>query len=133
MACALAAMLMVVAPAEAAKWKGKTRQGRGAFVHTGANGVVLISGDRHVGGLYRETAGTPYPLPEITSSGLNQVFAANREPGPNRLGAVYGAANFGTADIDWWEGALTLSVRNGAGEPVRRYSVRLDDLKLRRP
>ncbi len=70
---------------------------------TGARGVVFLSGDRHIGGLYRETTGTPYPLVEITSSGINQVFAANREPGPNRMGAVYGAANFGTADIDWWE------------------------------
>jgi alkaline phosphatase D len=95
---------------------------------TGAKGVVFLSGDRHIGGLYRETTGTPYPLVEITSSGINQVFAANREPGPNRMGAVYGAANFGTADIDWWEGTLTLSLRNEAGEPVRRHSLRLDEL-----
>lgn len=36
----LAAGMIVAAPAEAAKWRGKTRQGRGAFVHTGADGVV---------------------------------------------------------------------------------------------
>jgi alkaline phosphatase D len=95
---------------------------------TGAKGVVFLSGDRHIGGLYRERADTPYPLVEITSSGINRVFAANREPGPNRLGAVYGAPNFGTVDIDWWEGMLTLSLRNGAGEAVRRHSLRLDDL-----
>jgi alkaline phosphatase D len=100
---------------------------------TGANGVVFLSGDRHVGGLYRESAGTPYPLVEITSSGINQEFAANREPGPNRLGAVYGASNFGTVEIDWWEGILTLSLRNGAGEAVRRHAVRLDDLAAQRP
>ncbi len=59
---------------------------------------------------------------------INQGFAANRELGPNRMGAVYGAANLGTADIDWWEGTLTLSLRNEAGEPVRRHSLRLDEL-----
>jgi alkaline phosphatase D len=96
---------------------------------TGANGVVFISGDRHIGGLYRETNGTPYPLVEITSSGLNQVFPGNREAGPNRLGAVYGAANFGTVDVDWWEGVVALSLRNEAGEVVRRTSVRLADLR----
>jgi alkaline phosphatase D len=96
---------------------------------TEARGVVFLSGDRHIGGLYRETSGTPYPLIEITSSGLNQVFAANREPGPNRLGAVYGAANFGTIDFDWWQGTLTLSLRNEAGEAVRRHSVHLEELK----
>jgi alkaline phosphatase D len=99
---------------------------------TGANGVVFLSGDRHIGGLYRESAGTPYPLVEITSSGINQEFAANREPGPNRLGAVYGAPNFGTVEIDWWEGILTLSLRNGAGEAVRRHSLRLGDLAAQR-
>jgi alkaline phosphatase D len=99
---------------------------------TGANGVVFLSGDRHIGGLYRESAGTPYPLVEITSSGINQEFAANREPGPNRLGAVYGAPNFGAVEIDWWEGILTLSLRNGAGEAVRRHTVRMDDLAAQR-
>jgi alkaline phosphatase D len=96
---------------------------------TGANGVLFISGDRHIGGLYRETSGVPYPLVEITSSGLNQVFAANREAGPNRIGAVYGAANFGTVDVDWWEGQVTLSIRNEANEVVRRVSVKLSDLR----
>jgi alkaline phosphatase D len=100
---------------------------------TGANGVVFVSGDRHIGGLYNETNGTPYPLAEITSSGLNQVFAANREVGPNRMGAVYGAANFGTADVDWWEGVVALSLRNAAGEVVRRTSVRLADLRAPEP
>ena len=96
---------------------------------TGANGVVILSGDRHVGALYRESAGVAYPLVEITSSGINQVFPGNREAGPNRLGAVFGAANFGTIDVDWWEGSVTLSIRGMNGEPVRRLSVSLQDLR----
>jgi alkaline phosphatase D len=95
---------------------------------TGANGVVLLSGDRHIGGLYREPAGVPYALTEITSSGINQVFPGNREPGPNRLGAVYGAANFGTIDIDWWERTVTLALRGENGEAVRRTTVPLGEL-----
>jgi alkaline phosphatase D len=96
---------------------------------TRAKGVVFLSGDRHIGGLYRKSTGTPYPLVEITSSGINQVFAENREPGPNRLGAVYGAPNFGTVDIDWRAGTITLALRNTAGEAVRRHSLRLGDLQ----
>jgi alkaline phosphatase D len=96
---------------------------------TNASGVVFVSGDRHIGALYRETYGTPYPLVEITSSGLNQIFASNRETGPNRLGAVYGAVNFGTVDVDWWDGTLALSLRGENGEPVRRHAVRLDELR----
>ena len=36
----LAAGMIVAAPAEAAKWRGKTRQGRGVSIHTGADGLV---------------------------------------------------------------------------------------------
>ncbi|GEO15121.1 alkaline phosphatase D family protein [Microvirga aerophila] len=100
---------------------------------TAAGGVILLSGDRHVGGLYRETTAAPYPLVEITSSGLNQVFPGNREAGPNRLGAVYGAPNFGTIDVDWWERTVTLSLRSDNGEPVRRQVVRLDELRASSP
>ncbi len=100
---------------------------------TKASGVVLLSGDRHIGALYREGAGTPYPLTEITSSGLNRTFPANREPGPNRIGAVYGAANFGTIDIDWWEGTITLALRAENGEPVRRNTISLRNLSVPRP
>jgi alkaline phosphatase D len=100
---------------------------------TAAGGVILLSGDRHVGGLYRETTAAPYPLYEITSSGINQVFPGNQEAGPNRLGAVYGAPNFGTLDVDWWERTVTLSLRSENGEPVRRQVVRLDELTATTP
>jgi alkaline phosphatase D len=100
---------------------------------TTANGVILLSGDRHIGGLYQETAAAPYPLVEITSSGINQVFPGNREASPNRLGAVYGAPNFGTIDVDWWERTVTLSLRSENGEPVRRQVVRLDELSISSP
>lgn len=99
---------------------------------TGAGGVVFLSGDRHIGAIYREAEAGPYPLVDITASGLNQVFPGNREAGPNRLGGVYGAANFGTVDIDWWEGAVTLSLRSVNGEPVRRLVLSFDELRTGR-
>jgi alkaline phosphatase D len=93
----------------------------------GANGVVFLSGDRHVGALYRLSEDVPYPLHEITASGINMTYAANREAGPLRLGAVYGAENFGTIDVDWWAGTVTLAVRAMTGEPVRRVTIPLAD------
>ena len=90
--------------------------------------MIILSGDRHVGALYRQSEGVAYPLVEITSSGLNQVFPTNREAGPNRLGAVYGAANFGTIDIDWWARTVTLAIRSENGEVVRQQLVQLKDL-----
>ena len=47
----------------------------GLIADTRANGVILLSGDRHRGALYRLDEGVPYPLYEITSSGLNMFKA----------------------------------------------------------
>jgi alkaline phosphatase D len=98
------------------------------IAEAGAGGVILLSGDRHVGALYQRRAGVPYVLNEITASGINMTYAANREPGPLRLGAVYGAPNFGTIDIDWWAGEVRVSVRSMNGEPVRQVTIPLADL-----
>ncbi len=98
---------------------------------TRAAGVVFLSGDRHIAALYREPAGTPYPFVEITSSGLTQSFATNREPGPNRLGDVYGKPNFGAIDIDWTKRSVELSVRSVSGEVVRQHKFQLDELKAK--
>lgn len=97
---------------------------------SGAKGVVLLSGDRHVGALYRETPADLYPLYEITSSGLNMVYWAAKEAGPNRLGALYAAANFGVVDVDWWERKLVLALRDDGGSVRRSVTIPFDELGL---
>jgi alkaline phosphatase D len=94
-----------------------------------ASGVVLVSGDRHLGAIYRETSGTPYPLFEVTSSGLNKFYPNPREAGPNRIGGVFGLPNFGTIDIDWWDGKISLGIRDEAGQVMRWAQERLDALR----
>jgi alkaline phosphatase D len=93
------------------------------IAETGANGVVLVSGDRHIGALYRLSEAVPYELYEITSSGLNMAYAHNRDIGPLRLGEVYGQDNFGTIDVDWQAGEVTLAVRDMDGEAVRSATI----------
>lgn len=100
---------------------------------TGAGHVVLLSGDRHFGAIYRQTEGVPYPLHEITSSGLTQTYPGVSETSPTRLGAPYGVANFGTIDIDWWAGNLTVSLRGMNGEPVRRHVIEFSELRPPKP
>ena len=97
---------------------------------TSAKGVVFLSGDRHLGALYRETAGTPYPLVEMTSSGITK-FYASREAGPNRIGAILGEVNFGTIDIDWNARRLALALHDVAGTTQRRLIVTLEELAAR--
>ncbi len=95
-----------------------------------AKGVVLLSGDRHIGALYREAPPDMPPLYEVTSSGINKVFSAAKEPGPNRLGALYAAPNFGVVDIDWWARTVTLALRDEAGTVQRSVAVTFDELQL---
>jgi alkaline phosphatase D len=90
---------------------------------SGAKGVVFVSGDRHIGALYREQPAGLYPLHEMTSSGLNMVYWNAKEPGPNRLGELYAGANFGAVDIDWRERNLTLALRDESGIVQRSVAV----------
>ena len=48
MAMTLVASLVLGASADAAKWRGKTRQGRGVSVHTGADGRVSFARIRYL-------------------------------------------------------------------------------------
>lgn len=99
------------------------------IARTRANGVVMLSGDRHIGALYRETRGTPYPLLEMTSSGMTHAWREASEPGPNRLGPPLGELHFGLVDIDWESRSVTLSLRDAASAVQREVRVGLDELK----
>jgi alkaline phosphatase D len=97
---------------------------------SGAKGVVFLSGDRHIGALYRETPDGLYPLYEVTSSGLNMVYWAAREPGPNRLGPLFAAANFGVVEVDWSARTLLLALRDESGDARRAVDVGFDALGI---
>ena len=76
--------------------------------------VVVVSGDRHAGGLYRLDG-----LTEMTASSLNAPIGgdpdAPDEAGPHRLGPMVRAANFGTLEIDWAAGTGRFVLRDMAG------------------
>ena len=91
--------------------------------------MVFLSGDRHIGALYRKSQGTPYPLTEITSSGINRQFVNAREQGPNRLGELYPRVNFGTVEMDWQNKRVALALRDEEGTVQRHVSLALDDLR----
>lgn len=86
------------------------------------SGLVILSGDRHAGGIYADTpivAGEQ--LWELTSSSLNRSHsdtASNtaREPDPRRLTDFISEENFGLVEIDWQAKALTLKLLGSQGE-----------------
>lgn len=95
---------------------------------TGANGVVIISGDRHRAGIYRDDDALDYPLLELTASSLNSAFASEEEAGPYRLGPTYRSENYGALRIDWAVRSVSLEARGVDGETVLAETLNLDDL-----
>ncbi len=109
---------------------------------TNANGVVIISGDRHLAEGMKLAPGPQalrYPLYEMTSSSLNApsgnmtkagVRFAN-EVNSYRVGLTYFDTNFGNIEIDWEQPSpvVRMQVRDEAGGVVLQQRFRLDDLK----
>jgi alkaline phosphatase D len=95
---------------------------------TQANGVVFLSGDRHLGALYRRDRNTSYPLYEITSSSLNRPFLEAREHDRLQLSEIFRQENFGLVAIDWRARTLTLNLRDLAGAEMRSTSVEFAEI-----
>ena len=99
---------------------------------TGAEGLVVLSGDRHRAAIYRRDEVIGYPLYEITSSSLNLPSSLAEEPGPFRLGPSYRPENFGALEVDWAAGTLRLEVADIEGETVLSHTIDLETLRSAR-
>lgn len=96
---------------------------------SGAKGVVLVSGDRHIAGLYRQEGVLDYPLHELTTSSLNLSHRdTSDERSTAQIGDMYAPVNYGMALIDWSARRLALQVRGADGTIVREQAVALADL-----
>ena len=100
---------------------------------TKANGAFFISGDVHFTELSKSDEG-PYPMYDLTSSGLNQRPGKTWYTGVNtyRLkDKVYSERNFGIIRIDWTGKAttLTLEARTEKGETAYKEVVPLSKLR----
>lgn len=98
-----------------------------------ANGVILISGDRHFAELSAETGIMPYPLYELTSSPLeSSVDKANAaQSHRSRVSAYAGGRNFGVIKIDWKseDPVVTLEIRDAAGGAQIKKSFPLSQIQ----
>lgn len=90
---------------------------------SGAEHLIMLSGDRHSAAFYERDDVIDYPLFEVTSSSINlpaSVWRAESnetyiEPGPYRRGAMIYEANYGLLDIDWEAQSLNVSVKGEDG------------------
>jgi len=102
---------------------------------TKAEGVLFLTGDRHMAELSKLT-NTParYPLYDLTSSGLNMGRGGHwPEPNRHRIGEQFFENNFGLVIIDWAKDPrITLEVRDTNDRVVIHHEVRLSELQIRR-
>ena len=96
---------------------------------SGSNGVVLVSGDRHFGALYRDSFGMPYSLTELTASGMTHSWLDAKEAGPNRLGELFGGLNYGMVEVDWAQAEVRLMLKDLQGRTQRQGTLALASLR----
>jgi alkaline phosphatase D len=100
---------------------------------TGAEGVVILSGDRHWAELSKIDEGVPYPLYDLTSSSLNQLHPRGT-PTENRHRAIpetFHRENFGVIAIDWdqTDPTLLLEIRDLEDTVRLTKTLRLSELR----
>ncbi|MGY8673750.1 MAG: alkaline phosphatase D family protein [Verrucomicrobiia bacterium] len=100
---------------------------------TQANGVILISGDRHWSELSKTQKSVPYPVHELTSSGLNQIHPRGT-PTKNLYRAdksTYHKENYGAILINWATTSphVTLQIRDASDQVRIQKKLSLSDLQ----
>ena len=99
---------------------------------TGANGVILVSGDRHHGEISMRMDAVGYPLIDITSSSLNVPLKNDRtEPNRYRRGPMVTTANAGWINIRNFstDPEIQLLLLDETGRPAVSQIVRLSQLR----
>jgi alkaline phosphatase D len=98
--------------------------------NTRAEGVIVLSGDRHHGEISRIDNHLPYPLYDITASGLNWKNSFSNEHNPHRIGVPYREEHFGNLIIDWEKPdiPITFQIRNLIGRTIIQSRTTLKQL-----
>jgi len=100
---------------------------------TQANGVILLSGDRHWSELSVESDLGPYPIYDLTSSSINQKHPRGT-PTQNRFRALpttWHEENFGKISINWTDRQIEMQIVNAQGEVPIKKTLSLNDLQVK--
>lgn len=100
---------------------------------TQAQGVIIVSGDRHWSELSQESVIAPYPIFDLTSSSLNQTHPRGT-PTENKhrfLENTFHQQNYGRIAIDWNEDRpnIKLEIRDLNGASRLAHEFKLDELQ----
>ena len=80
---------------------------------SGAKGVFVLSGDRHISEFSRRQSGSlSYDLVDFTSSGLTHAYRSFKgEPNPYRVGEVVSRESFGVVLLDFQKNEAIFQIR----------------------
>lgn len=99
---------------------------------TGASGVLLASGDRHLGEISRfSPSPVGYPVYELTTSGMNSAGAGARERNRYRVTPEnFRRDNFGVIEVRWTQPdpVIALQIRDREGTVAAEHRLRLSEL-----
>ena len=75
--------------------------------------AFFLTGDRHIGEIsVLDVPGLPYPLADITSSGLTHAYTGNQvEQNDLRKGGLVNRLNFGVIHLDWSQNPPNVNVQ----------------------
>ncbi len=97
-----------------------------------ANGVILLTGDRHLAELSVMDGGVGYLLYDLTASGFNQASQTYRPPEKNRhrVATMSWGNHFGFVEIDWSKSdpLIRLQIRDEEGQIAFQHKVPLSAL-----
>ena len=94
-----------------------------ALLESRAGGVLLIvSGDRHVGGVYTATIGSEEVI-EVTSSGLNMAWTDTDEYLPNQLGDAIRVDHYAILMLDE-DGLASVQWKDKQGNLLSEFALR---------
>ena len=87
------------------------------------NQTLIISGDRHRGGIYKFKTAKNKVISEATSSSLNASFPNEEEYGPLRIGKTFIEENYGVILFNSENNDMFVVLKNVNGEVVRNTTI----------
>lgn len=103
---------------------------------TRAEGIIILSGDRHAAEVSRLDDAVGYPLYDVTSSALNMPRTHQLEANRHRvafesLREPYFQPNFGVLTIDWSaaDPLISMQIRDESGKIIVRHEITLGRLR----
>lgn len=105
---------------------------------TGANGLIFLSGDRHLMEISKDEGQlgheVPYPMWDFTSSGITQDYSVVKEANDFRVGKVVRDTNYGVVSVRWHESdimksTISLEAFSLQQRPLEKVTIVLGDLQ----